>query len=71
MTDRDRYAPGLASGARIRKDGEKWALILVRELRHSPEKAEVGGSVRTTVKLTTRASAGMLKRFADVRRLHA
>jgi uncharacterized protein YndB with AHSA1/START domain len=22
----------------VRKDGEKWALILVRELRHSPEK---------------------------------
>jgi uncharacterized protein YndB with AHSA1/START domain len=24
--------------AQIRKDGEKWTLILVRELRHSPEK---------------------------------
>jgi uncharacterized protein YndB with AHSA1/START domain len=30
--------PGPASGAQIRKDGEKWTLILVRELRHSPEK---------------------------------
>jgi hypothetical protein len=38
MTDRDRYTPGPASGAEIRKDGEKWTLILVRELRHSPEK---------------------------------
>jgi uncharacterized protein YndB with AHSA1/START domain len=38
MTDREQYTPGPASGARVRKEGEKWALILVRELRHSPEK---------------------------------
>ena len=38
MTDREQYTPGPASGAEIRKDGEKWTLILVRELRHSPEK---------------------------------
>ena len=38
MTNREQYAPGPASGAQIRKDGEKWTLILVRELRHSPEK---------------------------------
>jgi uncharacterized protein YndB with AHSA1/START domain len=38
MIDREHYAPGPASGARVRKDGEKWTLILVRELRHSPEK---------------------------------
>ncbi len=38
MTDRDQYTPGPASGAQVRKDGEKWTLILVRELRHSPEK---------------------------------
>lgn len=38
MTDSEPYAPGPASGARIRKDGEKWTLILVRELRHSPER---------------------------------
>src|SRR6195256_5616722 len=38
MTIRDLYAPGSASGAQVRKDGEKWTLILVRELRHSPEK---------------------------------
>jgi uncharacterized protein YndB with AHSA1/START domain len=36
--DREQYTPGPASGARIRKDGEKWTLILVRELRHAPEK---------------------------------
>lgn len=35
---RDEYAPGPASGAHVEKDGEKWTLVLVRELRHSPEK---------------------------------
>jgi uncharacterized protein YndB with AHSA1/START domain len=38
MADRDLYTPGPASGADVRKDGEKWTLILARELRHSPEK---------------------------------
>src|SRR5437879_13670702 len=38
MIDREQYTPGPASGAQVRKDGEKWTLILVRELRHSPEK---------------------------------
>src|SRR5438046_337534 len=38
MNDREQYSPGPASGAQVRKDGEKWTLILVRELRHSPEK---------------------------------
>ncbi|HXN48757.1 MAG TPA: SRPBCC family protein [Bryobacteraceae bacterium] len=39
MTERAQYTPGQASGAEIRrKDGEKWTLILVRQLRHSPEK---------------------------------
>jgi len=38
MTDRAQYTPGPASGAQVRKDGEKWTLILVRDLRHSPEK---------------------------------
>src|SRR4030095_1068959 len=36
MTDHVQYAPGPASGAEVRKDGEKWTLILVRELRHAP-----------------------------------
>ena len=38
MTNREQYTPGPASGAQIRKDGEKWTLILIRELRHSPER---------------------------------
>jgi uncharacterized protein YndB with AHSA1/START domain len=37
MSDFEQYAPGAAGGARIEKDGEKWTLVLVRELRHSPE----------------------------------
>jgi len=32
------YAPGPARTAEIRKGPEKWTLILVRELRHPPEK---------------------------------
>ena len=38
MSNREQYAPGPAGGAHVRKDGEKWTLILVRELRHAPEK---------------------------------
>jgi uncharacterized protein YndB with AHSA1/START domain len=38
MIEQDQYIPGPASGAQVRKEGEKWTLILVRELRHSPEK---------------------------------
>ena len=32
------YTPGPASGAQVRKEGEKWTLILTRELHHPPEK---------------------------------
>jgi len=53
MTDREPYTPGPAGGAQIRKgrvqkdgvrqdevpkDEDQWILILVRQLRHSPEK---------------------------------
>jgi uncharacterized protein YndB with AHSA1/START domain len=38
VSDREQYTPGPASGAQIQKDGDKWTLVLVRELRHSPEK---------------------------------
>src|SRR5947208_1720857 len=38
MSDRDQYTPGPASGAEVRKEGEKWTLVLVRQLRHPPEK---------------------------------
>src|SRR5438046_3706012 len=38
MIDREQYTPGPASLAQVRKDGDKWTLIRVRELRHPPEK---------------------------------
>ena len=38
MADREQYEPGPAGGARIQQDGEKWTLVLIRELRHPPEK---------------------------------
>ena len=48
MTDLEHYAPGPARGAQVRKGEvqtsevqkkeDKWTLILVRELRHSPAK---------------------------------
>ena len=38
MSDRAQYNPGPARGAEVRKDGEQWTLVLVRELRHSPDK---------------------------------
>src|SRR6185295_5538527 len=38
MTAREQYAPGPASGARVQKDGPKWTLVLIRELRHPPAK---------------------------------
>ena len=39
MDDLAQYTPGPATGAQIRRnEGDKWTLILVRELRHSPEK---------------------------------
>ena len=41
MTDLEHYTPAPAYGAQVKKDGpqkDKWTLILVRELRHSPEK---------------------------------
>ena len=36
MSNREKYAPGPATGADIQKDGEKWTLVLIRELRHPP-----------------------------------
>jgi len=38
MTDLEQYSPGPAGGAQVEKHGDKWTLILVRELRHPPEK---------------------------------
>jgi uncharacterized protein YndB with AHSA1/START domain len=38
MNSREQYAPGAAAGASIQKDGDKWTLVLVRDLRHPAEK---------------------------------
>src|SRR5689334_7777651 len=41
MDEREQYTPGPAYGAQVKKEEAekaKWTLILVRELRHSPEK---------------------------------
>lgn len=38
MSARETYKPGPAAGATIRKDGDQWTLVLVRELRHPPQK---------------------------------
>src|ERR1700751_3184643 len=38
MLDGEQYEAGPARGAQVRKGGDKWTLILVRELGHSPEK---------------------------------
>jgi uncharacterized protein YndB with AHSA1/START domain len=38
MTNREPYTSSPAGGAHVRKDGEKWTLVLVRELRHPPAK---------------------------------
>ncbi len=38
MTTPQQYTPGAANLARVQKDGENWTLVLVRQLRHSPEK---------------------------------
>src|SRR5499425_3259406 len=38
MSSREKYAPGAATGAKVQRDGEKWTLVLVRDLRHPPMK---------------------------------
>ena len=38
MSRRDRYAPGPAAGAEVEKHGDRWRLVLVRDLRHRPAK---------------------------------
>ncbi len=38
MSSREQYAPGAAADAEVRKDGDRWTLILVRHLSHAPAK---------------------------------
>jgi uncharacterized protein YndB with AHSA1/START domain len=36
MTTREKYQPGPAAGAEVRKDGDNWTLIVIRDMRHPP-----------------------------------
>jgi uncharacterized protein YndB with AHSA1/START domain len=36
MSSREQYAPDAAYGAEVQKEGEKWTLVLTRDLRHPP-----------------------------------
>jgi len=36
MSNRDTYTPGPAAPAEVKKNGDTWTLVLVRELRHPP-----------------------------------
>jgi uncharacterized protein YndB with AHSA1/START domain len=38
MGARGQYTPGPANAARVQRDGENWTLVLVKQLRHSPQK---------------------------------
>ena len=38
MSSREMYAPGATAGAEVRKAGDAWTLVLVRELHHPPSK---------------------------------
>ena len=38
MTNVEPYTPSAAFGAEVRKDGDTWTLVLVRNLRHAPAK---------------------------------
>lgn len=38
MSTREAYAPGPAAGAKVMNEGDRWTLVLVRELRHPPTK---------------------------------
>jgi len=56
MNDRERYAPGPANGPGA-KGREKWTLILVRGLPHSPEK------VWRALPIRRKCESGRLSRF--------
>ena len=38
MMTREQYTPGPASGIHVEKNGDNWTLVVVRDLRHSPDK---------------------------------
>lgn len=38
MNYRETYTPGPADAAHVEKDGDNWTLVLVKDLKHAPEK---------------------------------
>ncbi len=38
MIAREQYTPGPADMARVEKDGEKWTLVVAKDLRHPPQR---------------------------------
>ena len=71
MTEPQVYEPGPANLARVVKDGEqKWTLVLVREMRHSPEKVWEAlidpAQLREWAPFVTDASLGALGRTVKV-----
>lgn len=38
MTSHEGYEPGPANGAEVHKDGDRWTLVIARDLRHPPDK---------------------------------
>jgi uncharacterized protein YndB with AHSA1/START domain len=38
MSNGDNYSPGAADLAHVEKSGDDWTLVLVKEMRHSPDK---------------------------------
>ena len=38
MNQREQYKPGAAAGTEVRKEGERWTLVVVRDLAHPPAK---------------------------------
>src|SRR5438093_3454268 len=54
MSSRERCGAGGSSGAEVRKDGEKWTLVLVRDLSHPPAKVwKAGGRGRGRERAST------------------
>src|SRR3954463_13772987 len=37
MATHQPYAPGPATGAHVQKENDRWTLVLIRDLRHSPD----------------------------------
>ena len=66
MSDREQYTPGPANGAQVQKSGDNWTLVLVRELRHSPQK--VWAALTEPAHLRVLRDAGFVESTVDAQR---